>query len=141
MPDTEIFYKEQQSWPLWMSLPILGLAIALLATLGVHVASMIVVSVFLIVGFLFGGLTTKVGPESVTLSFGVGIIKKSISLENIEAAEAVRNSWWYGFGIRLTPHGWMWNMNGLSAVESTYKTGKKFRIGTKNPEELLEALS
>ena len=52
----------------------------------------------------------------------------------------VRNRWWWGFGIRWTPHGWMWNISGLDAVELTYHNGKKFRIGTDEPEALLEAL-
>jgi hypothetical protein len=118
-----------------------SLAALLFALAGVNVASLVVASVFLLIGFLFGGLTTRVGTDSLDLAFGVGIIKKSVPLKNIESAEAVRNRWWYGFGIRLTPHGWMWNMKGLSAVELTYKTGKKFRVGTTDPEGLLAALS
>ena len=47
---------------------------------------------------------------------------------------------YFGFGIRLTQHGWMWNISGLDAVELTYHNGKKFRIGTDEPEALLEAL-
>ena len=54
--------------------------------------------------------------------------------------EQGRNSWWYGWGIRLTPHGWMWNISGLDAVELTYRNGKKFRIGTDELEMLLGVL-
>jgi len=34
----------------------------------------------------------------------------------------------------------VWNISGLDAVELTYCDGKKFRIGTDEPEALLEAL-
>ena len=34
----------------------------------------------------------------------------------------------------------VWNISGLDAVELTYHNGKKFRIGTDEPEALLEAL-
>jgi len=141
MQDSSTTYHEQQRFPSWVTIPLVSLAALLFALAGVNVASLIIASVFLLIGFLFGGLTTRVGTDSLDLAFGVGIIKKSIPRKNIESAEAVRNRWWYGFGIRLTPHGWMWNMKGLSAVELTYKTGKKFRVGTTDPEGLLAALS
>ena len=47
---------------------------------------------------------------------------------------------WGLTGIKWTPHGWMWNISGLDAIELTYHDGKKFRIGTDEPEALLEAL-
>ena len=34
----------------------------------------------------------------------------------------------------------VWNISGLDAIELTYHDGKKFRIGTDEPEALLEAL-
>ena len=141
MPDPEIIYYEKQNFPIWVTLPLVCLVVLLFALEGGEVAALIITAVFLLIGFLFGGLITKVGSGSLDLAFGIGVISKSIPLEHIESAEAVRNRWWYGSGIRLTPHGWMWNMNGLSAVELTYKTGKKFRVGTTDPEGLLAALS
>ena len=141
MPDPEIIYYEKQNFPIWVTLPLVCLVVLLFALEGGEVAALIIAAVFLLIGLLFGGLITKVGSGSLDLAFGIGVISKSIPLEHIESAEAVRNRWWYGFGIRLTPHGWMWNMKGLSAVELTYKTGKKFRVGTTDPEGLLAALS
>ena len=141
MPDPEIIYYEKQNFPIWVTLPLVCLVVLLFALEGGEVAALIIAAVFLLIGLLFGGLITKVGSGSLDLAFGIGVISKSIPLEHIESAEAVRNRWWYGSGIRLTPHGWMWNMNGLSAVELTYKTGKKFRVGTTDPEGLLAALS
>ena len=34
----------------------------------------------------------------------------------------------------------MWNISGLDAVELTYTNGKKFRIGTDQPQALLGVL-
>ena len=141
MPDPEIIYYEKQNFPIWATLLLVCLAVLLFALEGGGLASLIIAAVFLLIGFLFGGLTTKVGSGSLDLAFGIGVFSKSIPLDHIESAGAVRNRWWYGSGIRLTPHGWMWNMKGLSAVELTYKTGKKFRVGTTDPEGLLAALS
>ena len=89
---------------------------------------------------LFYGLTVEVNRDTVQLYFGFGLIHRSILREHIATVMQVRNGWWYGFGIRLTPHGWMWNISGLEAVELTYRDGKKFRIDTDEPEALLKAL-
>lgn len=48
---------------------------------------------------------------------------------------------YYGWGIHLTPHGWLYNVSGSDAVEIRMKTGKKYRIGTDVPEELERAIS
>ena len=140
MPHTETTYQENQQLSLWIVLPLTCLIILLFSLGGINLGSLIAAAILLLILFLFGGLTTRVDAVSLNLSFGIGVIRKSILLKDIESAESVKNRWWYGFGIRLTPHGWMWNMKGLSAVEITYKTGKKFRIGTTNPEGLLTAL-
>lgn len=95
---------------------------------------------FLCVGLVFMSLNVSVSDSSVGLSFGIGLIRREIPLERIEAAEPVRNPWWYGFGIRRTPRGWMWNIQGLSAVELTYTDGGRFRIGTSDPEGLAQAI-
>ena len=34
----------------------------------------------------------------------------------------------------------MWNISGLDAVELEYKDGKKFRIGTNQPQKLCQAI-
>jgi len=58
----------------------------------------------------------------------------------IEDATPVRNHWFYGWGIRLTPHGWLYNVSGLGAVEIVLSSGKHYRIGTDRPEELAQAI-
>ena len=140
MPDTETNYQENQQLSHWIVLPLMCFIILLFSLGGINLGSLIATAILLLILFLFGGLTTRVDAVSLNLSFGIGVIRKSVLLKDIESAESVENRWWYGFGIRLTPHGWMWNMKGLSAIEITYKTGKKFRVGTTNPEGLLAAL-
>lgn len=86
---------------------------------------------------LFYCLTIELGERTITVKFGMGIIRKTISIEDIERARCVRNKWWYGFGIRLTPHGWLWNVSGLDAVEIHYKDShNRFRIGTDDCQKL-----
>lgn len=53
----------------------------------------------------------------------------------------MRNKWWYGWGIRLTPHGWLYNVSGLDAVELHLTGGRKVRLGTAEPAQLSRAIN
>jgi len=99
-----------------------------------------ILSVAALVAFLFGSLTVVVTDERVTASLGPGLIRKSFRIEEIRDARAVRNHWYYGWGLRLTPAGWMFNVSGFAAVEIELKNGRRFRIGTDEPEQLLAAI-
>ena len=90
---------------------------------------------------LFNGLTVSVSQKSIIIKFGYGLIKKRIKREDVNHVKIVRNKAIYGWGIRLTPHGWLWNIHGLDAIELSLKNGKSFRIGTNQPKLLLDALS
>ena len=100
----------------------------------------ICLSIALLVGLFFHKLTVKVSNDYLYLAFGIGIIHRKINLQSIEKVEAVQNRWWYGYGIRYTPHGWLWNIQGLDAVELTYTNGKCFRVGTGDVDTLLMVL-
>jgi hypothetical protein len=63
-----------------------------------------------------------------------------VQLADIASCAVVQNPWWYGWGIRLTPQGWLYNVAGRSAVEIRLKSGKRFRIGTDEPQQLCQAL-
>ena len=78
--------------------------------------------------------------SAIQLAFGPGWPRKSIRLAEVRGAEPVRNRWWYGWGIRITPHGWLWNVSGLDAVEVLLASGRRTRIGTDEPQELTAAI-
>lgn len=89
---------------------------------------------------LFGSLTTEITDGELRCVFGIGLIRKRFPLRTVVRVEIVRNSWIWGWGIRYTPHGWLFNVSGLSAVELTQTNGKRVRIGTDRPEELARAI-
>jgi len=91
--------------------------------------------------WLFGSLTVEVDDGEVRHWFGPGFWKKSYQLLDIESSTAVRNSWFWGWGIRLTPNGWLYNVSGLDAVQLQLRSGRKLRIGTDDPKGLVEAIS
>ncbi|MCA8941179.1 MAG: hypothetical protein KDB80_01350 [Planctomycetes bacterium] len=102
--------------------------------------AIVTAAALLLVAGMFSTLTVEVDERRVEIRFGPGWIRRRIPLGDIARVEAVRNSWWYGWGIRLTPSGWLWNVSGLDAVELELRTGRRFRIGTDEPERLADVL-
>ena len=91
--------------------------------------------------WLFSSLTVEVDGEELRHYFGPGFWKKTYLLEDIESIKQVRNSWIFGWGIRITPHGWLYNVSGLDAVQIQLRSGRKFRIGTDDPQGVISAIS
>ena len=94
----------------------------------------------LLLVYTFNRLTVTVADGSVTARFGLGWPRRRILLDDITTAAVVRSKWWYGWGIRLIPGGWMFNVWGLDAVELKLTSGRRFWIGTDEPDELLAAV-
>ena len=97
-------------------------------------------ALLLAVAFLFSTMTVSIANDTLHWHFGPGFWKKSLPLADIASAHTVRNKWWYGWGIRYTPHGWLYNVSGLAAVEIGLTNGKTLRIGTDEPDRLREAI-
>lgn len=100
----------------------------------------IVLGLLAAVGVVFSSLTVTIDAEQVTAAFAPGWPRVRVSLAEIAEVRAVRNPWYYGWGIRLTPHGTLYNVSGLDAVEIRKKSGKAVRVGTDEPEQLHRAL-
>jgi hypothetical protein len=90
---------------------------------------------------LFGSLTVSVSYEQIDVRFGPGLIRKRFRSAEVLQVKPVRNHWYYGWGIRLTPRGWLFNVSGLDAVELLMRDGRTYRIGTDQPKELAAAIS
>jgi hypothetical protein len=88
----------------------------------------------------FYKLTIKIDDHVLRISFGVGAIRKQVQLTAIDTYEPVRIRWWYGWGIHLTPYGWLYNVSGWDAVAIKLRNGKKFAIGTEESQALVEAI-
>ena len=94
----------------------------------------------LIGAVLFAALTIEVAEGVLKVSFGPGIIGKMVRIA-IEACRVVKNPWYYGWGLRLTPHGWLYNVSGTKGAEITLKSGRTFRLGSDEPEMLCQAIT
>ena len=89
---------------------------------------------------LFYKLTIKIEDETLCASLGIGIIRKRVRLADIAGREAIRIRWWYGWGIHLTPYGWLYNVSGFDAVAITLRDSGKFALGTDDPHGLIAAI-
>jgi len=93
-----------------------------------------------IVTFLFSTLTVKVDDKYLSWYFGPGFWKKRVALSDIEAVTPINTKWYWGWGIRLTPNGWLYNVSGLSAVKVVLKSGTTLVIGTNDSANLTKKL-
>lgn len=89
---------------------------------------------------IFSRLTVVIRDGVLEVFFGGGFIRRRIPLERIRNVREVSTPWFYGWGIRLTPWGWLWNVSGGDGVELEFHDGRKFRIGSDEAERLAEAL-
>ena len=119
------------------------LAIILIANGGLigHHAPPLVVSIMLLVCLaLFYRLKVTIDGETLCASFGIGVIRKRVRLAEIVGCEPIRIRWWYGWGIHLTPCGWLYNVSGFDSVVITLRDGRKFAFGTDDPHGLVDAI-
>jgi len=89
---------------------------------------------------LFSTLTVIVRDGAMDVFFGPGLIRRRIPLRRLREVRVVRTPWYYGWGIRLTQTGWLWNVSGLDGVEVQFDDGRRFRVGSDEPNRLAEAL-
>jgi hypothetical protein len=119
---------------------ILGALLALVRDSAVDLLLVALLGVLALTAVCFSTLTVTVDGRSVAVRFGPGLIRRRIDIGKVRAVWPVRNLWWYGWGIHWTPHGWLWNVSGLDAVEIDLADGRCFRIGTDEPEALAQSI-
>ncbi|MGE0359427.1 MAG: hypothetical protein AB7H93_03265 [Vicinamibacterales bacterium] len=133
-------YRHTQVGP-WLPLVGAATAVAAGALSGSWRGALPILAIILVVWSLFGTLTTAVDGDAATCAFGpIPLIRKRLAIADIRGATAIRTSPLWGWGLRLTPRGWLWNVSGLDAVELELANGGRFLVGTDEPLELLAAL-
>jgi len=91
----------------------------------------------------FSILHVTIDEKYLGIKFSYGIFRKKFLLKDIVSVKNVKNSWYHGWGIRLSlwPLVWIYNVSGYDAIEITMRNGKAYRIGTDTPEDLELALN
>ena len=60
---------------------------------------------------IFATLTVEVKEETRNIQFGIGIIRKRFSLKDVQTYRAVKNPWYYAWGIHVIPNGLIFNVS------------------------------
>ena len=93
-----------------------------------------------VVFVVFRSLTVVVTKDEIRIRFGVGVVRKTFQMMDVEACSVVTNRWWYGWGIKRGPGFWLYNIGGFDAVELKFLDGRRTRIGSDQPEQLASAI-
>ena len=112
---------------------------SMLADGRVGIAS-VILGLFLLILALFFAFTVEISDSRLRFWFGIGGIRKSYLLEEIRSAQEVKNPWYYLWGVKSIPGGWLYAIAPGSAVEILLKNGKIIRLGTNEPKKLKLAI-
>ncbi|WP_321505783.1 DUF1673 family protein [uncultured Methanoregula sp.] len=127
---------------IWATLASVGIIILSILFIGGIWITYLVAAILLIALVLFGSLTVMVRKDDVHIRFGpFGIVRKTVPLGYITSVSTVKNPWYYGWGIRWTPDGPLYNVSGVGGVMLVLADGKKIRIGSDEPEALNAAIT
>jgi hypothetical protein len=86
--------------------------------------------------WLFHSLTIEIERGVLRWRFGPGLINKSVMLDEIASVRCVQINAAEGWGIHFSRFGWLYNVSGWDAVAIELRSGKRFALGTDDPENL-----
>lgn len=105
------------------------------------VTGLVVAGVFVLALASFYSFTIQIADGILNFWFGFGVGRKSFPIEGIQSAETVKNPWYYLWGIKSIPGGWLYSIApGGRAIELIFKDNRKIHLGTKRPEVIKRRL-
>lgn len=107
---------------------------------GARITVLVAAAVMMLSSFALSSLTIAVRDGQLSWWFGPGIVKKTVPLSTIVSAEPTTTSIFNGWGIHLTGRGWLYNVAGRQAVLITQQDGKRFLLGTDEPDGLAQTI-
>lgn len=102
-------------------------------------------AVIMILGYLLGlgmfySSTIEISEEKLKFWFGIGIVRKTFVLSEIQSSKEVDIPWYYFWGVKSIPGGWLWSIAPGTGVEIVLKNGSIVLLGTNQPEKLKQAV-
>jgi len=97
---------------------------------------------FVFICSMFYKLTVELDGSILKLIYGIGLIRIKFKIDELIRTEIIKSPW-YSLGIRITPKGMLYNIQGSKAVNIEYISlgkSKSVMIGTPEPERLIKAL-
>ena len=106
------------------------------------VVGLVVVGLFVFTLAAFYSFTIQIAAGKLNFWFGFGVGKKSFSINDIRSIEIVKTPWYYGWGIKSIPGGWLYSIApGGRALELVFMDNRVIHLGTDRPEEIKERLN
>ena len=144
-----VYKKTQIGW--WLiavfAIPIVWLLLAYFYQWGSRplTKTSLVFSVVLLIliVLLFYRFTVETEQDTIRLTYGIGLIRITPKIDELIRTEVVKTPWYYGLGIRITPKGMLYNIQGTGAVLLEYMHDGKLKtvmIGSPEPEKLKRVL-
>ena len=128
----------------WIAVPAVLGVVVVLATMPPgardRVGLWVVMALLAAATMTFSRLTIAVEDTTLRWAFGWGLPRWQVPIADVVAVEPSGSSWLEGWGIRLTSRGLLYNVSGFQAVEVTLRSGKRFRLGTDEPDDLVRVL-
>ena len=89
---------------------------------------------------LVGWMRVRVDDSVVRAVMGIGLLRRTVELADIRKADVVRTRVWWGWGVHLTPAGWLYNVGGRWAVRLELVSERALMIGSADPGGLHDAI-
>lgn len=132
----------------WLSIIIMGLTIVSIISimcivpynLVAFIIMAVVLAILVICLILFSFMAVTGNENRLEIRIGF-IIRKNFPLKDIVSCEVIKLPWYYGWGIRITPDGWLCRVSGSDAVKINLRSGEQYLIGTDEPQNLAEFIN
>ena len=102
--------------------------------------AIVTISFYLLGLALFNALTVQISDGKLKFWFGMGLISKTYSLNEIQSTKEVKDPWYYFWGVKAIPGGWLYASAPGNALEIVFKNGKIIHLGTNQSNKLKQAL-
>jgi hypothetical protein len=136
--DSKEYSHTQLGW-LTLILVVAGIVAMLLVAFFTKELPAIAFAVLIILVFSLASFTTLTvtgNSNALLISFGPGLVRKTFPFREIASCRVVTNPWYFGWGVRIIPGGWLFNVSGFRAAELQMRNGRVYRIGSDEPEKL-----
>ncbi len=102
---------------------------------------LLAVGLFVLTLASFYSFTIQIVGGSLIFWFGFGVGRKSFAISDIQSIEIVKTPWYYFWGIKSIPGGWLYSIApGGQALELILIDSSKIHLGTDRATELKERI-
>lgn len=119
---------------------LIAAVVVMVITEGHTLSAVLMVLVYLLGLVLFSSFTVEVSEENLRFWFGIGLIRKTITLREVQSTKEIQNPWYYFWGVKSIPGGWFYAIAPGTAVEIKLKNGGILQLGTNQPKKLKQAI-